>query len=82
MSFHFLKWGDISFVPPPLFVAKLHSIYRYTITRTCRSRVCQGPDGVNVQTLSRPALIEGWDSIQKILDELATDEEQKPDARN
>ena len=28
------------------------------------------------------ALIEGWDSIQEVLDELATDEEQKPDTRN
>ena len=28
------------------------------------------------------ALIQGWDSIQKVLDELATDEEQKLDTRN
>ena len=39
------------------------------------TRWCQRADAVK-------ALIEGWDSIQEVLDELATDEEQKPVTRN
>ena len=39
------------------------------------TRWCERADAVK-------ALIEGWDSIHEILDELATDEEQKPDTRN
>ena len=39
------------------------------------TRWCEHADAIKV-------LIEGWESIQEVLNGLATDEEQKPDTRN